>query len=145
MTLPAPAGLVPPPDAVGVFCAHLAALLPDSVAVGTRVPDGYNGSQQFVRVDRIGGAMQQPGFWLDLAHLDVEVWGPLEQDAADLIAKCRMYLQLALYTDLSAQGAVVSKVQETVGPQWFSDPDFPPAGHQLVQVAVTLHPAPPTP
>lgn len=143
--LPPPAGLVPPADAVGVFCAHLAALLPDEVIVGTRLPDDYDGSQQVVRVDRIAGAMDRAGFWLDNAHLDVEAWAPLQQDAADLIAKCRMYMLLALYTDLSAQGAVVSDAVETVGPQWFPDPDYPPAGHQLIQWAVTLHPAPPTP
>lgn len=146
MTLQAPDGIAPLPDAVAVICGHLTAVLPDAVSVGTRIPDDYDGSQQLVRVDRIGGAVDPSAWaWLDHVHLDVEAWAPIQQDAADLIAVVRMQLMLAQYTDLSAFGAVVSKVEENTGPQWFPDPDYPPAGHQLVQVVVTLHPTPPTP
>lgn len=143
---PPPAGIVPLPDAVAVVCGHLRAQLPDTVAVGTRLPDEYDGSQQVVRVDRIGGAMDRSAWaWLDNPHLDVEAWAPLQTDASDLIALVRAALVIAPYTDLTALGAVVCNVEENVGPQWFPDPDYPPAGHQLVQVVLTLHPVPPTP
>jgi len=43
---------------------------------------------------------------------------------------------------LEVPGAVISKTEENVGPQWLADAtaDYPESGYYLLQVAVTLHP-----
>lgn len=139
---PVPAGLAPLPDAEAVIAALLAAR-PELAGtwVGDRLPDTYDGSQLAVLVDRIGGAADPSTMgWFDTAHLDLKSYGKDKAAAQGLSAQVRNVMAIAVY--LEVPGAVISKTEENVGPQWFADPsgDYPESGYYLLQVAVTLHP-----
>ncbi|MGH6656631.1 MAG: hypothetical protein ACRDVE_15685 [Actinocrinis sp.] len=143
MTMPVPGGLAPLPSAEKVVTAFLAARAElEGVSVGDRLPDGYDGSQPCVTVERIGGPADPSTMsWLDTAQLDLSSYG-VDKGAADgLSAIVRYLIAIAKYVDLP--DAVITKTEENVGPQWLADAtaDYPQSGRYLLQAAVTLHPA----
>lgn len=141
---PIPAGLAPLPDAEAAIAGLLAARAElAGVTVGDRIPTTYDGSQKVVTVDRIGGAADPSTMgWHETVHLDVKSYGATKADAAALSAQVRYLLAILPY--LESQSVVFERCEESVGPQWFADAsgDYPESGYYLLQVAVTLHPAP---
>lgn len=141
MSGPAP---IVPVDDEQLVCTWLAGRPEMSgVAVGDRLPDGYDGTQLAVTVDRIGGAMDPVarGTWLDRPRLDVSAWGKDKAAAKDLAGTVRSLLAIAPYDDHTAAGAVWSNTSEDVGPQWLPSTDYPGAGRYLLQFSILIHPA----
>lgn len=142
---PIPAGLAPLPDAEKAIADLLAARseLASVASVGDRIPTDYDGSQLVVTVDRLGGPADRSTMsWRETVHLDIKSYGATKADAAALSATVR-YLVAAL-PYLESPSVVFEASAENVGPQWFPDAtaDYPESGYYLLQVAVTLHPAP---
>ncbi len=113
--------------------------LPDSGNPG----GAYNGTQKVVRVYRTGGFIDNRlgAVWIDHARLDVDAFGPNKTEAYNLVAKVRsLILGDLIWADQSALPGLVKDVTEYVGPQWFDEPEYPPAGRYILQLGVTLHP-----
>lgn len=141
MTGPAP---IPAVDDEALVCGWLTARSElAGVAVGDRLPDGYDGSQLVVTVARIGGAMDPGarGTWADRPRLDISCWGAGKAAAKDLAATVRSLLAIAPYDDHTGAGAVWSNTVEDVGPQWLPSTDYPAAGRYLLQYSLLIHPA----
>jgi hypothetical protein len=128
------------PDTKAVLIGWLSTLPElDGVVVAGRVPEDYDGSQRVVRVTRAGGHASSLPYWRDNAYVEIDAFGPDEASAWDLIAIAReAVLNRILDADLSPFGACVMNAIEHVGPQWFDEPDYPPAGRFLIQTGVTI-------
>lgn len=141
---PVPAGLAPLPDAEAAVANLLASRSElTGVEVGDRLPTDYDGTQPVVTLERIGGNADPSTMgWRDTAHLDVRSYGKDKAAAAALSAKVRYLMAILPY--LESPSVVFEASEENVGPQWFPDAtaDYPESGYYLLQVAVTLHPAP---
>jgi hypothetical protein len=112
------------------------------VTVCSSLPISYDGSQAVVRIDRIGGAADYL-MRIDRPRLDVDCYGPSKASAWDLTALVRRLLLVDLIQggNLSQWSASVSDVREDVGPQFFDEPDYPPAGRYLMQITAVIHSA----
>lgn len=130
---------VPPPDVELLLVKFIRQFLPAGATVATEWPDGYDGTQTFVMVDRQGGAgYQQALAWSDEAEVQISYCGPNKGAAQDLMNTIRPYVAQAwLY---QVPGGVFQDALETTGPAWLADPDYSKAGRYLVQNRVTVHP-----
>jgi hypothetical protein len=129
------------PDAKAVLIGWLTSRPELSqILVTGKVPDDYDGSQSVVRITRNGGHTEFP-HWRDEAYIHYDSFAPDEGAAWDLCVIVRdLLMSELLNADLSSFSASVTDVVEYVGPQWFDEDDYPPAGRYLVQMGVTLRP-----
>lgn len=116
-----------------------------SSVVPTYFPDGarYDGTQSIVRVVRMGGGIDNSlPFYLDHARLDLDCFAKDKATAHDLMAQVRaLFLRDLRAADVSSFAtASIRDTTEFVGPQWFDEPDYSPAGRYLLQVGVSVHP-----
>lgn len=120
---------------------YLRAQLNDSsINIDGRWPQGYDGSQTAIFVQRIGGSMLPAArkMYMDRASIDVSCIAPTKSRAADLMIATRAWL-LVMWDYPQLGGIVVANVDELVGPIWLAEPDYPPAGRYLLQMDFTVH------
>lgn len=130
------------PDIEEVLCQWLATRPELSgVAIGTRVPIDYNGTQRVVRIVRLGGSAD---FLMrfDSPRIDIDAFGPDKGSAVDLMKILRRLILIDIHNaDLSAWQAAISHTREDVGPIWLDEPDYPNAGRYLLQITAMVHSA----
>lgn len=130
------------PDIEEVLCQWLATRSElAGVAIGTRVPINYNGTQRVVRIVRLGGGAD---FLMrfDNPRLDIDAFGPDKGSAVDLMKILRRLILIDIHNaDLSAWQAAISHTREDVGPIWLDEPDYPNAGRYLLQITAMVHSA----
>lgn len=129
------------PDAEVVLVAYLKTLsagFPAGTIVSTEVPNDYNGTQYVVRLDRCGGPTNWP--YADHPCVEVSCFGPDKLSAAglrDTVRSALTWMALAAF-DFSTLGARVSDANEKLGPQWFAEDGYPPAGSWKFEVSMDL-------
>lgn len=126
------------PDLEAMTTTFLRTQLPSNVNVDIEYPLAYNGSQQAVMVQRIGGAMEHSARQtsLDKASLDLHCIGPNRASARDLADAVRGSM-LIMWSFTHSLGEVVN-VEELVGPLWVADPQYSPAGKYIIQLDVLV-------
>lgn len=105
------------PDAVEVMCRYLRAALAaagQGVPVGTRVPSPR--PPLFVRVERVGGSRLDRV--TDRPRLNIECWGPDEEQLADLVKIARALV----FAVPGWRGVVAYDVDDVGGPNTSPDP-----------------------
>lgn len=108
--------------------------------VSGEIPSGWQRGDLHVRVVRIGGTRDHPG-WLDRARLQVEVFAATAIEAHDVAAACLNVLYRLGLGDLAAPaGAVVTGIREELGLANRPDPDTG-SPRYLFAVVLTVHPA----
>jgi hypothetical protein len=118
MTTPPPSSF-PDVEALVVDAIKEAPALSDTtVTVAVAPPEGFDGTQKAVLVNRRGGAWVGD-LHVDMPLIELEVYGPTKTDAHTLANAARQALLALIGRHLG--GNVVTDVEEQDGPRWLPD------------------------
>lgn len=127
------------PDVEVVLVAYIQTLaLPEGTIVSTSVPTSYDGSQTVCRVNRIGGATDWP--IMDSPSVEISCWGPDRASAAalrDVVRLGMTWMALAEVSSFSIPCRISNPV-ERLGPQWFDEEAYIPAGRYMFEISLDL-------